>query len=97
MAQNNPNRLTSLHILIYLRQRLLVAIEQNDIDELQDLAKVFSMLWDLVEKHNFQGDIGGVIENFENAALDYARGIGWKAIMPSEEEIRSALQSEEAE
>ena len=30
MAQNRPNRLTALHILIYLRQRLLVAIEKND-------------------------------------------------------------------
>ncbi|HLO15313.1 MAG TPA: hypothetical protein VK206_10820 [Anaerolineales bacterium] len=91
MVQNSPNRLTALHILIYLRQRLLAAIEKNDKGELQDLAKVFSMLWELVDKYNVQGGIDGVIENLTNTAIDYARGIGWKAIIPSEEDIKAAL------
>jgi hypothetical protein len=90
-----PNRLTALHILIYLRQRLLAAIEQNDKGEFQDLAKVFGMLWDVVDEYNVQGGIDLVIENFRNTASDYYLGIGWKGIIPSEEEIRSALQSEE--
>ena len=95
MAQNSPIRLTAFHILIYLRQRLLVAIEQNDKGELEDLATVFSMLWDLVDKYNVQGAIDGVIENLVHAATDYAQGIGWKAIIPSEEEIKAALGKED--
>ena len=95
MVQNSPNRLTALHILIYLRQRLLVAIEKNDKGELQDLATVFNMLWDLLDKTNFQGGIEGVIENFYHTAIDYAQGIGWKAIIPSEEDIKAALDKED--
>ncbi len=97
MVQNSPNRLTALHILIYLRQRLLVAIEQNDKDELLVLARVFDMLRELVDKTNVRGGLGRVLENLERSAYDYASGIGWKAIIPSEEDIRSALQSEESE
>jgi hypothetical protein len=95
MVQNSPNRLTAFHILIYLRQRLLAAIEQNDKGELRDLVKVFSMLWDLVDKYNVPGAIDGVIENLVHAATDYAQGIGWKAIIPSEEEIKAALGKED--
>jgi hypothetical protein len=41
MVQNSANRLTVLHILIYLRQRLLAAIKQDDKTELLVLARVF--------------------------------------------------------
>ena len=95
MVQNSPNRLTALHILIYLRQRLLVAIEQNDKVELQDLAKVFDMFWEVVDQNSIKGGIGSVIENLEHAALDYASGIGWKSIIPSEEDIKKALGKED--
>lgn len=97
MVQNGPNRLTAFQILIYLRQRLLVAIEQNDKGELQDLAKVFDMLWGAADQNHAQGGIGRVIEDLENAALDHVRGAGWKSIIPSEEEIRLALQSKETD
>ena len=95
MVQNSPNRLTALHILVYLRQRLLVAIEKNDKDELQDLATVFNMLWDLLDKTNFQGGIESIIENFYNTAIEYASGITWKGIIPSEEDIKAALGKED--
>ena len=89
------NDLTALHILIYLRQRLLAAIEQNDKGELQDLAKVFSMLLDVVDKYNVQGGIERVIEDLTHTAIDYAQGVGWKAIIPTEEQIKAALGDED--
>ncbi len=95
MVQNSPNRLTALHILIYLRQRLLVAIEQGDKGELEVLAKVFSMLWDLLDKNNIHGRMDGVIENFTNTAIDHAEGITWKSIITSEEDIKAALGKED--
>jgi len=95
MVQNSPNRLTALHILIYLRQRLLVAIEKNDKGELLDLATVFNMLWDLLDKTNFQGGIESIIENLYHTAIEYTEGIGWKAIIPSEEDIKAALDKED--
>src|SRR5215210_970568 len=95
MVQNSENRLTALHILIYLRQRLLTAIEQNNKAEFQQLATVFGMLWDVVDEYNVQGGIYLVIENFRNTTSDYYLGIGWKGIIPSEEEIKSALGEED--
>jgi hypothetical protein len=95
MVQDGPNRLTALHILIYLRQRLLAAIEQGHKDELLDLAKVFHMLWDVVDKNNVKGGLGRVIEDLERSAYDYASGIGFKAIIASEEDIKAALGEED--
>jgi len=95
MVQNNPNRLTTLQILIYLRQRLLAAIEQDDKDELRFLAKVFDMLWDIVHTNKVKGGLGRVLENLERSAYDYASGVGWKAIIPSEEEIKAASGEED--
>lgn len=96
MGQNNPIRLTAFDILIYLRQRLLVAIEKNEKSELEDLAFVFGMLEDLVYKYNYAGNIDTIIEKFERTAIEYATGITWKITVPSEEEIRSALENENA-
>ncbi len=95
MVQNSPNRLTALRILVYLRQRLLAAIEQNNKDELLDLAKIFNMLLDVVDKYNVLGGLGRVIEDLERSAYDYASGIGFKAIIPSEEDIKAALGEED--
>lgn len=95
MVQNSPNRLTALHILIHLRQRLLAAIEQDDKDELHFLAKVFDMLWDVVHKNNVKGGLGRVLENLERSAYDYASGVGWKATIPSDEEIKAAVGEED--
>ena len=95
MVQNTPNRLTALHILIYLWQRLLAAIERDDKDELLDLAKIFNMLLDVVDKYNVLGGLGRVIEDLERSAYDYASGVGFKAIIPSEEDIKAALGEED--
>lgn len=94
MTETGSGKITTMDILVYLRQRLLYAIEQNDVDTLQNLTNVFSMLWNLVDEKKIQGGLGRILENFENAARDYAMGIGWKSIIPSEEEIRLALGSE---
>ena len=95
MIQNSPDRLTALHILIYLRQCLLATIEQDDKAELLDPAKMFDILWDVVDKNNVKGGLGRVIQNLENSAYGYASGIGWKAIIASEEEIKAALGEED--
>lgn len=95
MVQNSPNRLTALRILVYLRQRLLAAIEQDDKDELRFLAKVFDILWDVVRENKVKGGLGRVLENLERSAYDYASGIGFKAIIPTEEEIKAAVCEED--
>jgi hypothetical protein len=91
MVQNNPNRLTALLILIYLRQRLLVAIEQDNKDELKNLATIFGMLWKLVDEYQIQGGVYGILYNLGRAATDFTIGITWKDEIPSEEEIKIAL------
>lgn len=93
MPTNDSSRLTATLILIYLRQRLLDAIEQGDVNALQNLANVFDMLWDLVDKEEIHGNVIRILENLENASRDHAMGVGWKSIIPSEEEIRSALNN----
>jgi len=97
MTNNHSSTFSAIHILIYLRQSLLDAVDQNDVDTLHNLARVFDMLWDFVDKEKIHGGVGRILENLGNAAREYARGIGWKSIIPSEEEIRSALQNEQAD
>ena len=86
--------LSSTDILLDLRQRLLDAREQNDGNTLQNLAVFFDMIWDVVAKKKIQGGIGRILENLENSAYDSVQGVGWKSIIPSEEEMISALNSE---
>ena len=50
--------------------------------------------WDLLDKTNFQGGIESIIENCYYTAIEYAQGIDWKAIIPSEEDIKAALDKE---
>jgi hypothetical protein len=91
MVESNAIRLTVLQILIHLRQQLLAAIEQDDKDQLFFLAKVFDMFWDVVHTNNVKGGLGRVLENLERSAYDYASGVGWKATIPSEKDIKAAL------
>ena len=86
--------LSSTDILLDLRQRLLDAREQNEVNTLQNLAVFFYMIWDVVAKKKIQGGIGRILENLERSAYDSVQGVGWKSIIPSEEEIISALNSE---
>lgn len=95
MVESSPNRLSALYIIIHLRERLLAAIERGDKDELHFLAKVFDMLWDVVHRNNVKGGLGRVLENLERSAYDYASGVGWKATIPSEDEIKAALGKED--
>jgi hypothetical protein len=44
MVESSSIRLTALHLLIHLRQRLLVVIEQNDKVEFYFLARVLENL-----------------------------------------------------
>ena len=39
------------------------------------------------------GMIFGILENLENSAYDAIRGTPWKSLIPSEEEIISALNT----
>jgi len=94
MADNPRNKLTTVDILLYLRERLIDAREKNDVSTLQNLAVFFDMIWDLVNTKRIQGGIGRILENLENSAYDSIQGVGWKSTIPSEEEIISALNRE---
>jgi hypothetical protein len=95
MADNPRNKLTTVDILLYLRDRLIDAREQNDVNTLRNLAVFFDMIWDLVNTKQIQAGIGRILENLKNSAHDSIQGVGWKSIIPSEEEIKLALNNEE--
>ncbi len=90
MSIDKPNKITSLDIFLYLRQRLLDAREQKDVDTLGNLQTVFIMLSDLAYLKKV-GGLGAILEEFENSARDSIMGVPWKSTIPSEEEIRLAL------
>lgn len=83
--------LSSTDILLALRHQLLDAREQNDTNTLQNLATVFDIIWEIAAKKKIEGLIFRILENLENSAYDSIRGTPWKSIIPSEEEIISAL------
>lgn len=87
------NNLTSTDIILDLRQKLLLAREQNDITTLRNLAVTFDMFYDMAVKKMKQGLIIGILNNLERSAYDSIGGVPWKSIIPSEEEIISALDN----
>jgi hypothetical protein len=93
MKSEQSRKVTSTDIFLYLRQRLIDAREQNDMNTLGRLQSVFDILLDLAYMKKNQA-IGKILEGFESSAAHSLMGVGWKSTIPSEEEIRLALQSE---
>jgi hypothetical protein len=85
------NKISALDIIFYLRDRLLQAREQNDLNILADLQKACILLSDLAYAKEV-GALGAILEDFESSARDSIMGVPWKSTIPSEEEIRLALQ-----
>jgi hypothetical protein len=83
--------LSSTDILLGLRQQLLDAREKNDTNILQSLAVVFDIIEEIATQKGIERMIFRILENLENSAYDAIRGVPWKSIIPSEEEIISAL------
>jgi hypothetical protein len=92
MISNSPTKFTAADVLIYLRGRFMDAREKDDKDSLRDIAVVFNILWDLTEEKKIHGEIVGILENFVNSSYDSIQGVGWKSIIPTEEEIQKALE-----
>lgn len=84
------NKISSVDIFLYLRQRLLSAREQKDISDLMNIQIVTDILLDLAFMKNNR-EVGVILENFESAARDAIQGVDWKSIIPTEEEIKSSL------
>src|SRR5919109_3049489 len=93
MKFEESSKLTATDIFLYLRQRLIDAREQNDLNTLGGLQRVFDIFLDLAFMKKNQ-PIGKILEDFECSARDSLMGVPWKSTIPSEEEIRLALQSE---
>ena len=93
MGIDQSNKITSLDIFLYLRQRLLDAREKRDMDIMSKLQTVFIILSDLAYLKKV-GHLGAILEELENSARDSIMGVPWKSTIPSEEDIRSALQEE---
>src|SRR5215207_2052454 len=85
--------LSSTDILLGLRQHLLDARQQNDMDTLQNLAVFLNLIWEIAAKRDIQGRIFRILEDLERSAWDSTHGISWKSTIPSEEEIISALNT----
>ena len=83
--------LSSTDILLGLRQQLLEAREKNDTNTLQSLAVVFNIIEEIAIQKGFEGIIFRILENLGNSAMDSVSDVPWKSIIPSEEEIISAL------
>jgi len=83
--------LSSTDILLGLRQQLLEAREKNDTNTLQSLAVVFNIMEEIAIQKGIDGIIFRILENLGNSAIDSVSGVPWKSIIPSEEEIISAL------
>jgi len=96
MTNEKDNKMSSIEIFLYLRQRLLSAREQKDVSALMEIQTVSDMLLDLAYLKNIR-EVGVILENFESAARDSIQGVDWKSIIPSEEEIRLALQNKETD
>jgi hypothetical protein len=94
MAIKKENKMSSVEIFLYLRQRLLSASDQKDVRVLMEIQTISDMLLDLAYMKNSQ-EVGAILENFESAARDSIQGVDWKSILPTEEEIKSALGNEE--
>jgi hypothetical protein len=61
-----------------------------------EIQTISDMLPDLAYMKNSQ-EVGAILENFESAARDSIQGVDWKSIIPTEEEIRLALQNKETD
>lgn len=85
--------ISSTDILIALRQRLLEARAQNDMDTLQSLALSFGILEEVAEKKNSHPRISTILDDLGTSAFEAIHGIPWKSTIPSEEEIISALNA----
>ena len=85
--------ISSTDILLALRQHLLNARQQNDMDALHSLEMVFGILEEVVSKTNTRGKIFGVLDDLGTSAREAIHGIPWKSTIPSEEEIISALNT----
>ena len=93
MTIKKDNKMSSVEIFLYLRQRLLSAREQKDINTLMQIGSVSDILLDLAYTKNSR-EVGAILENFESAVRDSIQGVDWKSIIPTEEEIYLALNNE---
>jgi hypothetical protein len=91
MTIKKDNKMSSVEIFLYLRQRLLSAREQKDINTLMQIGSVSDILLDLAYTKNSR-EVGAILENFESAVRDSIQGVEWKSIIPTEEEIQKALE-----
>lgn len=87
-----PSRdLSSTDIFLGLRQKLVDARENSDINTLRDLMAIFFVLDEIVTQKGITGRIFWILNNFRDSAIDSIGGVPWKSTIPSEEEIISAL------
>ena len=93
MTVDPSSKLTSIDIFLHLRQRLLLARQQNNVEVLMEIQTVCDFLSDLADLKSMQ-NVGAILEEIESSARDSIMGVPWKSTIPSEEEIRLALQNE---
>jgi hypothetical protein len=93
MTNERLGQIPALEIVLYLRQRLLDARDQNEMGTLESLQTVYVVLSDLAYLRKARG-LGMILEELESSARDSLMGVPQKSTIPSEEQIRDALQGE---
>ena len=87
--------LTLTDLMLYLRQSLLKAREQEDAESLVRLSTVFDVLEEAASADyaTRDGRIIGILMELECAARDSLQGEDWKSDIPSVEQIEAATSS----
>jgi hypothetical protein len=84
--------MTLTRLLHLLRERLIQAMDENDLDLVVDLKITFMTLREALYETENEALIA-ILNDLEDAAQDSLMGAGWKSDVPSAEAIESALST----
>jgi len=84
-------KLTRADILIALRQSLLDARENTDQVAISKLLTTFGVLVETSYQYE-KPTMTGLFVSFEDAARNTMIGVGWKANIPTQEDVESVLE-----
>jgi hypothetical protein len=79
-------KLTIASLLIYLRQRLLLAQEQKNQAEVQESSRIFDLLYDAAVEVR-DGPLIGLTEDLSYSVNHWLMGVEWKSAIPTEEQL----------
>ncbi len=89
---DNTDRLTLLTLMLALRQRLVEASDQRDQKTLSELRLTFTIITEA--SYSCEDKAATLLfQSLWDSAREAGMGVGWKAPIPSEAEIRDILSA----